>query len=136
MAGGYLSFQGIYGSARYHRTPIEEVLPVSILPMYDRIEKPQGINPSVTRKDHPIIMGIKGDWPYLLGFNQVKAKEKAEVLATVGEDPLLVIGSFGKGRSIAWTSGVDPHWCPKDFVDWPGYSLLWQGIIAWAASIV
>ena len=31
MAGGYLSFQGIYGSARYHRTPIEEVLPVSLL---------------------------------------------------------------------------------------------------------
>jgi len=27
MAGGYLSFQGIYGCARYHRTPIEEVLP-------------------------------------------------------------------------------------------------------------
>src|ERR1700675_2304074 len=25
MAGGDLSFQGIYGSARYHRTPIKEV---------------------------------------------------------------------------------------------------------------
>src|SRR5215813_13370612 len=54
MAGGYLSFQGIYGSARYHRTAVEEVLPVSILPIDDRVEMPQGINPSVTSKDHPI----------------------------------------------------------------------------------
>jgi uncharacterized membrane protein len=38
MAGGYLSFQGIYGSARYHRTPIEEVLPVTLLPVDDRVE--------------------------------------------------------------------------------------------------
>jgi len=38
MAGGYLSFQGIYGTARYHRTPIEEVLPVSMLAIDDRIE--------------------------------------------------------------------------------------------------
>src|ERR1700730_7674107 len=51
MAGGYLSFQGIYGSARYHRTPIEEALPVLLLPIDDRIERPEGINPSVTRKD-------------------------------------------------------------------------------------
>src|SRR5580700_3337202 len=54
MAGGYLSFQGIYGTARFHRTPIEEVLPVSILTIDDRIEKPEGVTPSVVRKDHPI----------------------------------------------------------------------------------
>jgi uncharacterized membrane protein len=136
MAGGYLSFQGIYGSARYHRTPIEEVLPVSMLPIDDRIEKPQGINPTVTRKDHPITQGIEGDWPYLLGFNEVKPKENAEVLATVGEYPLLVTGSFGRGRCVAWTSDVGPHWCPKEFVDWTGYSQLWQRIVAWVASIV
>jgi uncharacterized membrane protein len=134
MAGGYLSFQGIYGSARYHRTPIEEVLPVSILPIDDRIEKPEGINPSVTRKDHPIMEGIGGDWPFLLGFNEVKAKETGEVLAKVDDYPLLVTGSFGKGRSVAWASDVGPHWCPKEFVDWAGYSQLWQKIVAWAAS--
>jgi uncharacterized membrane protein len=134
MAGGYLSFQGIYGSARYHRTPIEEVLPVSILPIDDRVEKPEGVIPSVTRKDHPIAQGLEGEWPYLLGFNEVKPKENAEVLARVGEYPLLVTGVFGKGRSVAWTSDVGPHWCPKDFVDWPGYHLLWQQIIGWAAA--
>jgi uncharacterized membrane protein len=134
MAGGYLSFQGIYGSARYHRTPIEEVLPVLLLPIDDRIERPEGINPSVTRKDHQITHGIDGAWPYLLGFNEVKPKEGAEVLAKVEEYPLLVAGSFGKGRSVAWTSDVGPHWCPKEFVEWPGYTRLWRQIIAWVSG--
>ncbi|MEA3148734.1 MAG: hypothetical protein QOI53_4399 [Verrucomicrobiota bacterium] len=136
MAGGYLSFQGIYGAARYHRTPIEEVLPVTMLSIDDRVEKPEGVIPRVNVSNHPITKSIDQDWPYLLGFNEVTAKEGAEVLATVGEDPQLVTGSFGKGRSVAWTSDVGPHWCPKDFVDWPGYNRLWQQIVGWAASHV
>ena len=134
MAGGYLSFQGIYGSARYHHTPVEEALPVSLLPIDDRIERPEGIDPSVARKDHPITYGIDGAWPYLLGFNEVKPKESAEVLAKVEEYPLLVAGTFGKGRAVAWTSDVGPHWCPKDFVEWPGYTRLWRQIIAWVSG--
>src|SRR3984893_3241241 len=134
MAGGYLSFQGIYGTARFHRTPIEEVLPVSMLAIDDRIERPEGVNPKVVKQDHPITEGLDGTWPYLLGFNEVKAKESADVLAVVGEYPLLVAGSFGKGRAVAWTSDVGPHWCTKDFIDWSGYGKLWERIVAWAAA--
>jgi len=134
MAGGYLSFQGIYGSARYHRTPIEEVLPVSLLPVDDRMERPEGVIPRVVNQEHPITKGTGSEWPYLLGFNEVTPKEDAEVLATVGQYPLLVTGTFGKGRSVAWTSDVGPHWCPKEFVDWSGYALLWQQIVTWASG--
>ena len=42
MIGGYYSFQGINGGARYHRTPVEEVLPVECLPYDDRVEVPEG----------------------------------------------------------------------------------------------
>ena len=42
MVGGYLSFQGINGAARFRGTSIEEILPVNILPYDDRIEIPQG----------------------------------------------------------------------------------------------
>jgi uncharacterized membrane protein len=135
MAGGYLSFQGIYGSARYHRTPIEEVLPVTISAVDDRVEKPEGINPIVKKAEHPIMQGIEGEWPYLLGFNEVVPKENGDVLATVGDDPLLVTGSFGKGRSVAWTSDVGPHWCPKEFVEWAGYTRLWRQIVTWAGGM-
>jgi uncharacterized membrane protein len=134
MAGGYLSFQGIYGSARYHRTAIEEVLPVSMFSIDDRLEKPEGVIPQVTGTAHPITKDLGHDWPYLLGFNEVQAKQGAEVLATVGEYPLLVAGTFGQGRAVAWTSDVGPHWCPKDFVEWPGYNRLWQQIVTWAAA--
>ncbi|HLH51477.1 MAG TPA: glutamine amidotransferase, partial [Roseiarcus sp.] len=41
MVGGYYSFQGIHGGARYHGTPVEEVLPVEILAYDDRIEVPE-----------------------------------------------------------------------------------------------
>ena len=48
MAGGYYSFQGINGGARYHGTPVEEVLPVEIMPYDDRVEVPEGFTPVVT----------------------------------------------------------------------------------------
>ncbi|MBV9272868.1 MAG: cytoplasmic protein, partial [Verrucomicrobia bacterium] len=136
MAGGYMSFQGIYGSARYHRTPVEEVLPVSLLPVDDRIEKPEGVIPKVINQAHPVTQGMGSEWPYLLGLNEIIPKDNADVLALAGGYPLLVTGSFGKGRSVAWASDVGPHWCPREFIDWPGYRQLWQQIVAWASGKV
>ena len=40
MVGGYLSFQGIDGRARYAATPLAEVLPVCIQTTDDRVEMP------------------------------------------------------------------------------------------------
>jgi uncharacterized membrane protein len=109
-------------------------LPVTLLAVDDRVEKPEGINPTVKKTEHPIMQGVDGNWPYLLGFNEVKPKERGEVLAMVDEYPLLVTGSFGNGRSVAWTSDVGPHWCPKEFVEWPGYTRLWRQTVMWAAQ--
>ena len=101
MVGGYYSFQGINGGARYHGTPVEDVLPVDILTYDDRVEVPEGFTPVVTQPDHPILQGFDGAWPALLGFNEVKPKPGASVLATVsadyGEKPLLVAGSLRQG---------------------------------------
>ena len=135
MVGGYDSFQGINGGARYHGTPVEEVLPVEILPYDDRIEAPEGFVPVIKQKGHPILAGFRGAWPPLLGFNEVKPKPDAAILATVsadyGERPLLVTGSFGKGRTLAWTSDIGPHWAPPEFVSWPGYARLWRQALEW-----
>ncbi|HIH89180.1 TPA: cytoplasmic protein, partial [Candidatus Bathyarchaeota archaeon] len=54
MAGGYLSYQGINGVARYHGSSVEEALPVEMLPYDDRVECPEGVEPKKTRKAHPI----------------------------------------------------------------------------------
>ncbi len=139
MFGGYYSFQGINGGARYHKTAVEEVLPVTCLPVDDRVEVPEGFTPVVTgAADHPILKGLGGDWPVLLGFNEVTVKPGAEVLATVtgeyGSLPLLVTGTYGKGRTVAWTSDVGPHWLSPDFVAWPGYKPLFEQMLAWATG--
>jgi len=135
MIGGYYSFQGFFGGARYHGTPVEEVLPVDIMPYDDRVEAPEGFTPTLKHRGHPIVAGIPGPWPALLGFNEVKRKPGATVVATASADydekPLLVVGSFGKGRTLAWTSDIGPHWLPPEFAAWPGYAQLWRQALEW-----
>ena len=139
MFGGYYSFQGINGGARYHKTPIEEILPVTCLPVDDRVEVPEGFVPVVTGPpDHPILKGVGTEWPILLGFNEVVVKDGAEVLATASAEygalPLLVTGRYGKGRTLAWTSDIGPHWLPPEFGAWDGYGKLWRGALDWATA--
>ncbi len=139
MFGGYYSFQGINGGARYHKTPVEDVLPVTCLPVDDRVEVPEGYAPVVVGpQSHPILKGLGKDWPILLGFNEVVVKDGAEVLATVSSDyrslPLLVTGKYGQGRTVAWTSDVGPHWLPPGFIAWNGYKTLFEQMLGWATS--
>lgn len=140
MMGGYYSYQGIHGAARYHRSPIEDVLPVTMLPYDDRIEVPEGMRPClVGDANHPILRGIDGEWPLLLGYNEVqlKTQEGVELLVQAdieaGGHPLLVAGAYGAGRAIAWTSDVGPHWLPESFATWPGYATLWRNALAWVS---
>jgi len=58
MVGGYLSFAGLNGIARWGGTEVETLLPVNIARHDDRIEATQGLRFSITRPDHPIVAGI------------------------------------------------------------------------------
>jgi uncharacterized membrane protein len=135
MVGGYMTFQGIDGKAQYSGTPVEEALPVTLLRHDDRVESPQGVTPHLNATDHALIAGVPEAWPNLLGYNRVAAKDEAEVIARVGGDPLLVAGTFGKGRAVAYTSDCGPHWSPPEFCTWAGYAPLWNGIAEWAGSL-
>ncbi len=134
MIGGYLTFQGIDGKARYAGTAVEEILPVTMLHQDDRIEAPQGLVPQVSEAGHPIVAGLPASWPALLGLNEVAIKRDATLVATAGEEVLIAAGSFGKGRSVAFTSDCGPHWAPPAFCDWDGYAKLWHQIASWAAG--
>jgi uncharacterized membrane protein len=134
MIGGYLTFQGIDAKARYAGTPVEDCLPVTILAVDDRIEMPQGVEPSVTAPDHPIVAGLEHRWPALLGYNRLTAKRDGIVVATIANDPLLVAWSFGEGRAVAFASDCGPHWAPPAFVEWDGYARLWQQLVGWVAG--
>ena len=134
MIGGYLSFAGIEGKARYHGTPVETVLPVTISPHDDRAERPEGVQPIVTEPGHAVLDGVPHDWPPLLGYNQLSAKPAAQVLVRCDADPLLTVGSYGAGRSAAFASDCAPHWCPPPFMAWTGYDPLWGNLVRWLAG--
>ena len=133
MCGGYLSFAGIYGSAKYYRTAIEEILPVNLHTFDDRVEVPEGAVAQVVAADHPILQGVAGDWPVLLGYNELVLKPDAQLLAKVGESdhPLLAVRTVGQGRTLIWASDIGPHWCPEPFLKWDGYGKIWRQAIQW-----
>ncbi len=135
MVGGYLSFQGIDGKARWRRTPVEDTLPVTCLPYDDRIEIPEGAVADIVKPDHPIMAGLSGRWPVLLGVNEVEVRDGGEVIARLPADqgghPLLVLGGYGNGRTAAWTSDIGPHWLSPAFCEWEGYGRLWKNILGW-----
>jgi uncharacterized membrane protein len=138
MIGGYFSFQGIDGRARWRRTAVEDALPVTCHPYDDRIEVPEGFTPEILGDDdHPILRGLGRDWPLLLGANEVmvRGRTDVEVLARLpaseGGHPLLVTGHYGAGRSIAWTSDIGPHWVPDAFATWDGFGKLWINALSW-----
>ena len=74
MVGGYLTFAGIEGRARWAGTPVEEALPVTIGTDDDRVEVPAGATPRVRLPDHAIAAGLPATWPDLLGYNRVSAR--------------------------------------------------------------
>lgn len=138
MCGGWLSFAGMDGKARYAETPVEEALPVTMSRLDDRQERPSGAFPHVVENPsgdgRSLVHGLPAPWPPLLGYNRVAAKPGTSTLATIGADPLLVTGTFGRGRSAAWMSDVAPHWCPSWFSEWTGFAPLFTRLAAWLAE--
>ncbi|WP_458210414.1 glutamine amidotransferase [Haladaptatus sp. NG-SE-30] len=124
MIGGYMSFAGEQGQAGYSRTALAEVLPVEISPTDDRIERPAGIHPQ-----NQEIEGLPGEWPAILGYNRVSPSDDSEVWATVGDDPLLVVGDYGEGSSFALTTDCAEHWAPQAFLEWTHLPDLWRKIL-------
>ena len=134
MIGGYLSFTGIDGKARYGMSPLADVLPVDLMPTDDRVEISDGLKVDVCDPAHPVLGGTPAEWPMLLGYNRTFPKEGSTVVARTGDDPLLVVGEYGRGRSVAFTSDLAPHWAPPEFVEWEHYAALWTSILSWAAG--
>lgn len=98
--GGYFSFARINRTAKYYRTPIEDVLPVNIFPFDDRQEAPEGAAITVTDYN-PISQGLADPWSQLLGYNELTLKPEAHLLAHVGQHPLLAVRTVGRGRILA-----------------------------------
>ncbi|MGE4482558.1 glutamine amidotransferase [Acidocella sp.] len=98
------------------------------------MESSQGVTVEVCKPEHPALGGTPADWPQLLGYNKLISKQNATVVARTGEDPMLVVGEYGQGRTAAFASDLAPHWAPQAFLDWPHYAGLWAAILSWTAQ--
>jgi len=136
MAGGYTSFQGMDGSARYHGTPLEECLPVTCLDHSDGLEAPEGLTPQMVAS-HPILAQLPKEWPPVLGLNRVELRTDADtqLLADVSyrgrQFPLLAVRSFGHGRTLAFMTDIGPHWMSHQFLESQTYKPLMQAMLRW-----
>lgn len=139
MVGGYLTFQGINASGRWRNTPVERTLPVRCHPWDDRIEVPEGTRAIIDAPADPLLAGMpEGEWPPLLGLNEVTMAPGARLIASAetaqGTHPLLAATTYGEGRTMAWMSDMSPHWLPTEFSDWPGYRQMWINALTWLAN--
>jgi len=134
MIGGYMSFAGIEGKARYADTAVERILPVRIAAYDDRVELPQGRTPEVIAPDHPVVSGLPISWPAFLGYNRVTAKDDAGVLVRCGDDPFLIVGTWGAGRTMAFASDCGPHWAPPGFLEWEHHDRFWGQALDWLCA--
>jgi uncharacterized membrane protein len=100
----------------------------------DEVEAPDGAFVKVVDADHPVVRGIPWETcPPFLGYNKLKPKPGAQVLATIGEgDPFIVVWERG-GRVMAFASDPVLHW-GINFVKWEHYGRFWAQAIRWLAG--
>lgn len=134
MIGGWMSFSGIDGKAKYFQTFLEQALPITCFPYDDRQERPEGVRPNIMDSSHPVLEGVPPQWPFFLGYNKVTPKDEAAVILELAKDPLLVVWECGKGRSAAFTSDCAPHWGPVGFLEWEGYGIFWNNLMQWLSK--
>lgn len=133
MVGGYMSFSGFEGKARFHGTAIERALPLRMLGYDDRVETPEGVTPEISSPGHEVLSGLPTSWPHFLGYNRVEAVG-GETLLTIADDPLLIVDERGSGRVAAFTSDCSPHWGSPEFTAWDGYGPFWDRLLGWLAG--
>ncbi|UCG00116.1 MAG: hypothetical protein JSV89_11385 [Spirochaetaceae bacterium] len=129
MIGGWESFHGLVGN--YHTSELAQVLPVICLEEDDRVNYCQGLIPEVTTANE-ITADLPWNEPFIFcGYNRVKPKTDSTVVLSLRKlkildsetsldeqrAPMLVVGSFGSGKTGALTTDVAPHWS-GGMVDW------------------
>lgn len=94
----------------------------------DRLERPSGARPQNRGTDV-----LPAEYPPALGYNRAAASGRGEVLATVDNDPLLIVGDHGDGRAFAYTTDCVEHWAPSEFLEWEHLPALWKAILSQVA---
>ncbi len=135
MMGGYMTFQGIDGKGKYAHTSIADILPIKMLETDDRYETPQGVHPKIVNPSHPVLQGVKEDWPHFLGYNMLFEIPEADVIATGERDHVFMASrEYENGRTFAFASDISPHWGSPEFLAWESYDVFFSNMVKWLAK--
>ena len=78
----------------------------------------------------PIVTGISTP-PELQGYVSTTEKEASQVFIHSHKDePILAGWNFGLGKSVAWTSDVQPVWA-KAWISWENFGKFWGQAVNW-----
>lgn len=133
MIGGYLTFSGVDAKGRWAMNAVQDILPVQVMTIDDRMEHCEGVYPTVDFNNE-VLAGIPEKWPYLLGYNKTSALPGSITPVTIENDPLISMIKKGKGKSAVFTSDCAPHWCPTNFLEWEGYNKIWVNLLNWLTT--
>ena len=140
MAGGYMGFQGMFGTARFSDTAVEDVLPVRCQTHSDGLEAPEGLQSSLIDPSHAIFAGIDEPLPPILGLNKLEFRnDPSSRLLAVSHYrgvvwPLLAVRDYGKGRSVIWSTDIGPHWLSAEFLGWRHYGKLMANMVKFVSG--
>ena len=133
LLGGYWTLDkgGMSG------TVFEEMLPVEISDRGGRLPHEREGLALLPKGDHPLT--ALPDWstgPRLFYYNRVTPKAGAVVAVMAGEQPVLVLGKHGQGRTAVFAGtvcGVAPEGVTA-FWEWDDWPVLLAGVIEWLWS--
>ena len=87
------------------------------------------MTPEVKCPSHPVLEGIQGEWPAVLGYNKSVLKPEAECVVEICQDPFIAFAEYGKGKSGILSTDCAPHWAPPEFCNWDCYDVLFKNIL-------
>ena len=86
--------------------------------------------PAIVDPMEPIVASI-GTPPELHGYVSTTEKEVAQVFIRSHKDePILAGWNFGLGKSVAWTSDVQPVWATA-WISWENFGKFWGQVVNW-----
>ena len=128
LDGGPKSYIG----SGFNDTPIEEVMPVEMKPKHGVAYHKGTWVLDTLDLTHPLLKGL--DWKALgaiSDYSLLRPKKDAKVLATVQSgSPLLTVGTFGKGRAIAFAASLRSG----PVVSWSEHEAFFSRLISYAAG--
>jgi uncharacterized membrane protein len=84
--------------------------------------------------EHEVLRELgAGGFPAMAGYVAATPKKLSEILLTAdNEDPILVCGRYGLGKTLAFMSDLSSPWT-QQLVQWQHFAALWSQMVRWAA---